>query len=451
MEEFTASLPFDKRLYKQDIRGSIAHTAMLARTEILELEESDLIIDALQEIYAEIEEGRFHFDPADEDIHLAIERRLIEKIGPVGGKLHTARSRNDQVATDLKMYLKDEILSTGRLIVNLQKKLVELAREHQDVIMPGYSHFQVAQPILYSHYLMSHLFALGRDFKRLKCSYKRSNVLPLGSAALAGTSFPIDRQFVAEQLGFANLSENALDAVSDRDFVVDFLASANLIMIHLSRFSEDIIVMSNPRFGLVELDDAFTTGSSIMPQKKNPDVAELIRGKTGRIQGHLTAMLTTLKALPSGYNRDLQEDKEGLFAAVDTVKSSLEVFTPMISTMKINVSKMKQAAEEGFGVATDLADYLTRKGLPFREAHHLTGEIIKDCLGQNKRLENLKLEELKRFSAVFEDDCLELLKVENSVANKTSPGGTAPSRVEEQIKTAEKILTDEEKWLNSPL
>jgi len=233
--------------------------------------------------------------------------------------------------------------------------------------------------------------------------------------------------------------------------VVDFLASANLIMIHLSRFSEDIIVMSNPRFGLVELDDAFTTGSSIMPQKKNPDVAELIRGKTGRIQGHLTAMLTTLKALPSGYNRDLQEDKEGLFAAVDTVKSSLEVFTPMISTMNINASKMKQAAEEGFGVATDLADYLTRKGLPFREAHRLTGEIIKHCLGQNKRLENLRLEELKRFSAVFEDDCLELLKVENSVANKTSAGGTAPSRVEEQIKTAEKILTDEGKWLNSPL
>ncbi|HAW60064.1 MAG TPA: argininosuccinate lyase [Actinobacteria bacterium] len=449
VEEYTASLPFDRRLYKCDIRGSIVHANMLAKCGIISRDEASKMVNGLREIERDIKEGKFSFDIADEDIHMAIERALIEKIGPIGGKLHTARSRNDQVVTDLRLFLKNEILTVGNLLVGLQQVLLELAEKNIGIIMPGYTHLQRAQPVFFSHHLMAYFFMFQRDFKRLKCCYKWMDSMPLGSGALAGTSFPIDREFVAKELGFYKVGENSLDAVSDRDFVVDFLAVASLLMVHLSRFCEELVLWSTEEFGFIELDEAYTTGSSIMPQKKNPDVAELIRGKSGRVFGHLMGMLTVLKGLPLAYNRDLQEDKEALFDAVDTVKMTLKVFTGMLAFLKPNPKKMKMATERGYLVATDMADYLTGKGLPFREAHEVVGKIVSFCLEKGCSFDQLNLGDYRKFSPQFDEDIFEIVKVENSVESKISQGGTSSNRVREQFGIAAKLIAEEEKWLRA--
>ncbi|MDI6822215.1 MAG: argininosuccinate lyase [Actinomycetota bacterium] len=450
-KEFIASLSFDRRLYKYDIRGSLAHVAMLAKCGIIPKEDAGKITRGLKEIEREIEAGKFRFDIADEDIHMSIERALIEKVGPLGGKLHTARSRNDQIALDIRMYLKEEILKIGNLIRTLQKALLNLAKENTEVIMPGYTHLQRAQPVLFSHHIMAYFFMLGRDIDRLKSCYERTDAMPLGSAALAGTSFPIDREFVAKELGFSKIAENSMDAVSDRDFLVEFLSSLSLLMIHLSSFCEELVLWSTSEFGFIQLDEAFTTGSSIMPQKRNPDVAELIRGKTGRTFGHLMGLLTTLKALPLTYNRDLQEDKEPLFDAVDTAKRSLEIFTPMVASIRINPERMGRAAEESFTVATDVADYLVRKGLPFREAHGVVGKIIAYCLDRNCVLSDLNLEDYRSFSPLFDQDVFEVLEVKHSVDSKTSVGGTSVKGLKDQFIRAESLLESEKMWLSHPL
>ena len=357
VEDFHSSISFDQRLYRQDIRGSQAHARMLGKTGIISEKEAEQIIQGLEEILAHIEEGRLEFEVGAEDIHMNIEKVLIDRIGQVGKKLHTARSRNDQVALDTRLYLKEEIRSIQSLLINLQETLLRLSREHLDTIMPGYTHLQKAQPITYAHYLMAYFQMFKRDWERLEDCYGRTDVLPLGSGALAGTTFPIDRQMVAEELGFAAISENSLDAVSDRDYVIEFIAAVSLLMMHLSRFCEEIILWSSDEFRFLELDDAYSTGSSIMPQKKNPDVAELIRGKTGRVYGHLMALLTVLKSLPLAYNKDLQEDKEALFDTVDTAKKCLLIFTPMLKSLKVNRDRMLEAARSGFTNATDMADY----------------------------------------------------------------------------------------------
>ncbi len=451
LREFITSLPFDRRLYKYDIRGSLAHVAMLAKCGIIPKEDAGKITRGLKEIEQEIEAGKFSFDILDEDIHMGIERALIEKIGFLGGKLHTARSRNDQIALDIRMYLKEELLKIGNLILTLQKALLNLAKENTEVIMPGYTHLQRAQPVLFSHHIMAYFFMFGRDIDRLKSCYERTDAMPLGSAALAGTSFPIDREFVAKELGFSKITENSMDAVSDRDFLVEFLSSLSLLMIHLSSFCEELVLWSTSEFGFIQLDEAFTTGSSIMPQKRNPDVAELIRGKTGRTFGHLMGLLTTLKALPLTYNRDLQEDKEPLFDAVDTAKRSLEIFTPMVASMRINPERMGRAAEESFTVATDVADYLVRKGLPFREAHGVVGKIIAYCLDRNCVLSDLNLEDYRSFSPLFDQDVFEILEVKHSVDSKTSVGGTSVKGLKDQFIRAENLLESEKMWLSHPL
>jgi len=366
VEEFNASISFDKRLYKHDIMGSITHARMLAKVGILTKKEVDKIISGLKAIEKEIVAGKFRFTPDLEDIHMAIEKRLIEKIGPVGGKLHTARSRNDQVALDVRLYLRDEIKEIQSLIRDLQKALVNVAKKNLDCIMPGYTHLQRAQPILFSHHLLAYYEMLKRDHERIADCLTRVNVMPLGAGALAGSPYPLDRDFVAKELGFAKPTDNSLDSVSDRDFCIEFCGAASILMMHLSRLSEEFILWSSQEFGFIELSDAFSTGSSIMPQKKNPDVPELVRGKTGRVYGNLLSLLTTMKALPLAYNKDMQEDKEALFDTVDTVKDCLKVFSPMLTTMKINKKKMLNATKQGFLTATDAADYLVKKGVPFQ-------------------------------------------------------------------------------------
>ncbi|MFQ5574170.1 MAG: argininosuccinate lyase [Terriglobia bacterium] len=447
VEKFTSSIHFDGRLYAEDIRGSIAHASMLAKTSIIPLEEADAIIDGLQQIYKEFEGGKFVLDPADEDIHMAVERRLIDIVGPTGGKLHTARSRNDQVATDLRLYMKKQIVQLVRATRQVQSTILGLARRHPDLIMPGFTHLQMAQPVLFAHYIMAYFFMLDRDVARLRCCYKRTDRLPLGAAALAGTSFPIDRDFVARELGFAGVIENSMDAVSDRDFVVEFMSAASLLMVHLGRLSEEIIIMASPPFGFIELDEAFATGSSIMPQKKNPDVNELVRAKLGRVQGHLTAMITTLKALPFGYNRDLQEDKEGLFDTVDTVESCLRLLPPLLESMVFRKEVMEAAASGGFSLATDLADFLSKEGVPFREAHRVTGEIVRYCAERRRELSALTLEELTRFSKVFTADMLEKLRLKESVESRASFGGTATVSLADQLKAAEVRLEKAARWI----
>ena len=389
VEEFTTSLSFDKRLFKEDIAGSIAHVKMLAKQAIIPQEDSDIIQTAIQEIYREIEAEQFAFNIGDEDIHMAIERALIEKVGPVGGKLHTARSRNDQIALDTRMYLKKEIIELCGLVMDFQEVLISKSREHIETIIPGYTHMQRAQPLLLSHHFLAYFFMLQRDFYRLFNSYRETDVLPLGSAALAGTSFPIDRRYIANELGFSRVSENSLDSVSDRDFIIQFLAAAGLMMAHLSRLAEELIIWSTQEFNFIVMDDSHTTGSSIMPQKKNPDVAELARGKTGRVYGNLMAMLTVMKGLPLSYNRDLQEDKESLFDTIDTVKLTLSVLRSTIKTMSINTDKMAKAAQADFITATDYADYLVKKGMPFRVAHEVVGELVKNCIDAGKNLSAL--------------------------------------------------------------
>ncbi|MDQ0287326.1 argininosuccinate lyase [Desulfofundulus luciae] len=433
VDDFHSSISFDQRLYRYDIRGSMAHARMLAKQGIIAPEEAQAIIKGLEEILADIEEGRVQFSVAAEDIHMNIEQLLTERIGPVGKKLHTARSRNDQVALDVRMYLKEEIDAIIALLKQLQETLLDLAENHLDTVMPGYTHLQRAQPITLAHHLMAYVQMFGRDVDRLQDCRRRTDVLPLGAGALAGTTFPIDPAYVAEQLGFAAVAENSLDAVSDRDFAVEFTAAAALIMVHLSRFCEEIILWSSAEFAFVELDDAYSTGSSMMPQKKNPDVAELTRGKAGRVFGDLMTLLTMLKGLPLAYNKDMQEDKEALFDAVDTVKKCLRVFTPMVASLKVRPENMAGAARGGFTNATDLADYLVKKGVPFREAHEQAGKLVYYCLSRGKSLEELSLEEFRHFAPRVEEDVYRAIDIRQCVAARRVLGGPAPEAVRQAI------------------
>ena len=440
VEGFTSSLAFDRRLYRQDIRGSIAHARMLARQGIISAADAAAIEQALHAIQTEIESGLFPFRQEFEDIHLNIEKRLTELIGPAGGRLHTARSRNDQVATDVHLWVKEEIAAIQALVTDLQGVLVDQAAAHQDVIMPGYTHLQRAQPILLSHHLMAYFWMLERDHGRLADCLKRADISPLGAGAMAGTTFPIDREFTARELGFAAVYPNSMDAVSDRDFIVEFLAAAAICQMHLSRLCEELVNWSSTEFGFVEMDDSYSTGSSIMPQKKNPDVAELVRGKTGRIYGNLMALLTVLKGIPLTYHSDLQEDKERLFDSVDTLKLCLTVTAGMLATLRFNRERMARAVRQDFSNATDLADYLARKGLPFREAHEVVGKAVLHCIQSGKFLADCSLQELQSFSPLFEADVFEAIAPETCVAQRTSQGGTAPGEVRRQLAMAEQIL-----------
>jgi argininosuccinate lyase len=433
VEAFTTSLHYDRRLYRYDIEGSIAHARMLAKQGIISPQEARKIVTGLGRIRMDIERGSFSFHPDDEDIHMAIEKALIERIGEAGGKLHTGRSRNDQVALDIRLYLRDEI---GRLlahIVKLKETFLALAKKECGVILPGYTHMQKAQPVLLSHYLLAFWEMLDRDESRFKDSLKRVNCMPLGAAALAGTGLPIDRHQVARSLGFPQVTRNSMDSVSDRDFIAEFIFDASLVMMHMSRFCEDLILWSTDEFGYVEIADAFTTGSSLMPQKKNPDVAELIRGKTGRVYGHLMAILTILKGLPMTYNRDLQEDKEPLFDAVDTVQASIKVLTAMLERLTFKHERMEKGAGGGFSTATDVAEYLVIKGVPFREAHGIVGRLVAYCIEQEKELISLTLKEFRRFYLHFEKDVFDCLTVRQSVNARKSIGGTAEEIVRKRI------------------
>jgi argininosuccinate lyase len=440
VEEFTASIFFDRRLAEEDIAGSMAHCRMLAKQGIISQEEAGQILAGLAEVREEIRRGEFTYSAALEDIHLHVEQRLTEKIGPAGGKLHTGRSRNDQVALDMHLYVRKEILAVTSLAASLQQAILEVAEAHLDVIMPGYTHLQRAQPVLFSHHLLAYFWMLERDRERFRDAYRRADWMPLGAGALAGTTFPVDRETVAEELGFARLYENSLDAVSDRDFVAEFLSAAALLMVHLSRFSEDLVLWSSSEFAFVTLDDAFTTGSSMMPQKKNPDIPELVRGKTGRVLGSLVAVLTMLKGLPLAYNKDMQEDKEALFDTVDTIKMCLTLYAAMLRTMKVNAAGMYAAAAGGFASATDLADYLVRRGLPFREAHAVVGRLVGGCAAAGRSLTELSLEELREASPLLDAEALQLLTPEACVTARSSRGGTASEAVEEQLKKARELM-----------
>ena len=444
MEKFISSLSFDKKLVKYDLLGSIAHAQMLGKCKIITKEEKDIIVKGLQEILKEVQEGKLEIAAGEaEDIHSWVENKLKEKIGEVAGKLHTARSRNDQIALDERMYLKEEDLKTQDLLKDLQKSLLSSAQKNLGIIMPGYTHLQHAQPLLFSHHLMAYFYMFERDKGRMQDLYKRIDVMPLGSAALAGTSFPIDREFIASQLGFSRISENSLDAVSDRDFILEFLSASAILMMHLSRLGEELVLWSSQEFNFIELDDSFCTGSSIMPQKKNPDAAELIRGKTGRVYGNLINLLTTMKALPLAYNHDIQEDKEPLFDTVSTLESSLFLMSKMIETMQVNKKKMEEGTKGDFSTATELADYLVKKGLTFRDAHKLVGSMVIYCLENKKYLEDLALSELKSFHESFDKKTLEILKPQSAVEAKNSFGGTSLKRVEDSIQKAKKILEQE--------
>ena len=436
MEAFTSSLAVDRRLAAYDVRGSRAHCRMLVKRKIIARAEGEKILKGLQAVERELTRGDFPFLASDEDIHMAVERRLTEKIGPVGGKLHTARSRNDQVLLDVRLFLRDEIGALGKLVARLQKRLARLAKRHRTVVLPGYTHLQRAQPVLLAHHLLAYHAMFGRDAERLAECGARVNVLPLGAGALAGTTLPIDRAYVARLLGFARVSENSLDTVADRDFVAEFLSVAAILGMHLSRLAEELVLWSSSEFGFVELPDAFATGSSMMPQKKNPDVPEIIRGKTGRLYGNLFALLTVLKGLPLTYNRDLQEDKEPLFDSVDTLRGVLSVLEPMLGAMRFRPERLAAAARGGFMLATDVADYLVEKQVPFRRAHEVVGEVVQWCVAEGKELHQLTLEEWRRFSPAFEADLLPRLTLEAAVARRTSYGGTSPENVERQLRAA---------------
>jgi argininosuccinate lyase len=440
VEEFTASIPYDWRLYPYDIAGSVAHAAMLGKTGIIAKKEADRIIRALKEILTEIEKSRFKFSVELEDIHMNIEKRLIEKIGPVGGKLHTGRSRNDQVALDVRMYLRDEIAEIHALLRAIQKVIVALAERYSDVVLPGYTHLQRAQPVLFGHHLLAYYEMFERDRGRLEDCFRRVNVMPLGAGALAGTVLPIDRKFVAQRLGFRDLCENSIDAVSDRDFAIEFASACAQIMMHLSRLSEEFVIWSSSEFGFITIADAFATGSSIMPQKKNPDVAELTRGKTGRVYGALMALLTIMKGLPLAYNRDMQEDKEPLFDAADTVMLSLSVVARMLASITVHRDAMRMAAEDGFITATDLADYLVRKGLPFRKAHGLVGKAVLRATRLECGLGSMPLDEYRKLSPLIGEDVYDALSLESSVNRRTSYGGTAPVNLKRRIRALKKNM-----------
>ncbi len=432
VDDFNSSISFDSRMYKQDILGSIAHAEMLGKQHIIPEENSKLIIKTLKEILADIEDGKVEFSIDAEDIHMNVEKILIERIGDVGKQLHTGRSRNDQVALDLRLYLRDECEDIYKMLTELTDTLKAMARKYIKVIMPGYTHLQKAQPILFSHHLLAYCEMYKRDISRLRECMERMNVSPLGSGALAGTTYDLDREFVAGKLNMFGVTNNSLDGVSDRDFAIELCFVISMIMMHTSRFSEEIILWSSNEFGFIELDDAYSTGSSIMPQKKNPDVAELARGKTGRVYGDLMALLTVMKGLPLAYNKDMQEDKEQIFDAVDTVKMTIPVFTKMISTMGVNEEKMKIAAAQGFTNATDAADYLVKNGLPFRDAHKVIGEIVAYCISNNKSIEEMTITEFKEFSDLFENDIYDAISLETCVDLRNVTGGTSTWQVKRQ-------------------
>jgi argininosuccinate lyase len=441
VEQFTASIHFDQRLYAYDIQGSMAHCRMLAHCGILTDDEAARIIEGLGEILREMERGEVHFEPSQEDIHMAVEQRLIAKIGELGGKLHTARSRNDQVCLDMRLYLRD-VLRQGRVLLHeLQQVLVDAAERHFDIIMPGYTHLQHAQPVLLAHHLMAYYEMFGRDAERFAGCLERTDVLPLGSAALAGTTFPIDMQVTAAILEFKRITRNSIDAVSDRDYLIEFTAAAALVMMHISRLAEELILWSSTEFGFIEMSDAFCTGSSIMPQKKNPDVPELMRGKTARVYGHLLALLNLCKGLPLAYNRDLQEDKEPTFDTADTVLASLRLLARLLPEVRFHRERMAAMAVQGFTLATDVADYLVRKGLPFRKAHHVVGQIVQHCLERGKQLDECELEELKQFHKNIDSDIYPLLQLQSAVDQRTSIGGTSSARVREAMENARRELT----------
>ena len=436
VEEFTASIDFDKRLYHQDIRGSIAHARMLGKQGIIPMGDVEKIVKGLQEILSRIEAGEFDFSVSLEDIHMNIEARLSEKIGEAGKRLHTGRSRNDQVSLDILLYLRDELVEISAYLELLIDALLFQAEGNVDVIMPGYTHLQTAQPILFAHHMLAYVEMFKRDIGRIEDCLKRANVLPLGAGALAGTTFPIDREHVAELLDFPAVTRNSLDSVSDRDFALEFLSCASIIMMHLSRFSEELILWSTSEFRFIELSDGFCTGSSIMPQKKNPDVPELVRGKTGRVYGNLMALLTVMKSLPLAYNKDMQEDKEPLFDTIDTVKGSLKIFADMIREMRVNAETMRSAAAKGFSTATDVADYLVRKGMPFRDAHEVVGKSVAYCIANRKDLPELSIEEWQSFSDRIGADIYDAITLEASVNARKATGGTALERVKAEIERA---------------
>ncbi|MHC1760718.1 MAG: argininosuccinate lyase [Negativicutes bacterium] len=440
VKQFTASIPFDQHMYRGNIAGSIAHARMLARCGIITSSEAEAIIAGLDSIRADIEAGNFSFEVALEDIHMNIEKALTDRIGPVGGKLHTGRSRNDQSVLDSHLFLRQVIAAICGLIAEMEAALVEVAENHSDVIMPGYTHMQRAQPILFAHHMMAYFFMLTRDFKRMQNCWEQADTSPLGAGALAGTTFPIDRHFVAEQLRFSAVYENSIDAVSDRDHIIEFLSATSLLMVHLSRLSEEIVLWSSSEFSFIELDDAHCTGSSIMPQKKNPDVAELVRGKSGRVFGNLMALLVTMKGLPLAYNKDMQEDKEGLMDTVDTVKLSLTVYADMIRAMKVKGDRMAKAVTEDFSNATDMADYLVKKGLPFRQAHEIVGKSVRYCIENDKLLVDLSLKELEKLSPLFEEDICEAIKVSTCITARNSYGGTSPTQVARELALGKEIL-----------
>ena len=440
VEEFGASLPFDRRLYREDITGSIAHARMLGRQGIIAPPEAETLVQGLRQVYKEIEAGEFAWDVADEDIHMAVERRLGDMVGPVAGKLHTGRSRNDQIALDMRLYTKRLCAEVDRGLQQLQEALIGVAEAHLDAILPGYTHTQRAQPVLLAHHLLAYVEMLQRDRDRFADTLRRADVCPLGAAALAGTSFPLDRHWVAKELGFAAVSRNSLDAVSDRDFVADFLAAASLTMVHLSRLAEEIVLWSTAEFGFVTLDDAYATGSSIMPQKKNPDAAELVRGKSGRVFGHLLALLTTLKGLPLAYNKDMQEDKEGFFDAADTLLACLAVMSGLLSTLTVNEEAMRAAADGGLMTATDLADALARRGLPFREAHAVVGHLVRWCVENHRSFSSLSLDDFRLFSPLFDEEVVRSASVEASVRARNVYGGTAPAQVLARLAEAREMV-----------
>ena len=440
VNDFNSSISFDWRMYHCDIAGSIAHATMLGECGIIDVAESEKIVAELRRIESDIDSGALSIDPEAEDIHMFIEAVLTERIGETGKRLHTARSRNDQVALDIRMYLKEQIVSVKELVVSLLEAIENKAVENIHTVMPGYTHLQRAQPLTFAHYVLAYAQMFMRDVKRLDDVYARTNVMPLGSGALAATTYPINRHRVAELLGFDSVTENSMDGVSDRDFVIELASALSMLMMHMSRFSEEIILWCSSEFKFIELDDAYSTGSSIMPQKKNPDVAELVRGKTGRIYGDLTTLLTMMKGLPLAYNKDMQEDKEAIFDALDHTQLAIEVFTAMFATMKVNTVAMRRAAAQGFINATDCADYLVKRGMAFRDAYKVSGKLVAYCIKENTTLEELPLETFKEFSETFGDDVYDAIDLDNCVNRRTAYGGPSPESVKHQIEIVREFI-----------
>lgn len=440
VDDFNSSIRFDARMYKQDILGSVAHSTMLGKCGVIAAEDADLIKKTLLEILADIEDGKVEFKIDAEDIHMNIETILIERIGDVGKRLHTGRSRNDQVALDIRMYLRDEVDEISALLKETMGAVLDLADKHSGTIMPGYTHLQKAQPVTFGHHMMAYFEMMKRDLARLLDCRSRINVMPLGAGALAGTTYPLDREFVARELGFDAVTRNSMDSVSDRDFIIELISCLSILMMHLSRFCEELILWSSNEFSFVEMDDSYSTGSSIMPQKKNPDVAELIRGKTGRVYGSLITILTVMKSLPLAYNKDMQEDKEAVFDAIDTIKLCLPVFTNMISTMTVREDNLLAGAKGGFTNATDVADYLVKKGVPFRESHAVVGKMVAMAIEKGKALDEFTMEEFKSCSALIEEDIYDAISMQTCVDGRNLIGGTATARVREEVLSAKSYL-----------